>query len=101
MIDRIKDFFSPEQRRIVGIEARHALENRHWNEAMTAVEGYLVDQAKHCDPDNRDKTQRVVIAMQLMEAIKRELIRKIEDGEMASVEIRELEKRKAPLRFVR
>jgi hypothetical protein len=101
MIQALRDFFSPEQRRIVGAEAKQALENRHWKEAFEAVDGYLVGQAKACDPDNKDKTQRVIIAIQLMEALKRELIRKVEDGEMAKIEMQELERKNRPLRFIR
>lgn len=101
MIDRIRQMFTPEQRRIIGAEASQSLDDKHWNEAMTAVEGYLVEQAKACDPDNKEKSQRIVISMQLLEAIRRELIRKIEDGEFAKVEIEELERRSRPLRFVR
>jgi tellurite resistance protein len=101
MIQSIRDFFSPEQRRVIGAEAKQALENRHWNEALVAVEGYLVESAKSCDPDSKEKSQRIVISLQLLEAIKRELVRKIEDGEMARIEIQELERRKRPLRFER
>jgi hypothetical protein len=101
MMQALRDFFSPEQRRTIGHEARQALENKHWKEAFEAVEGHLVGVAKHSDPDNKDKAQRILISMQLLEAIKRELIRKIEDGEMAQVEIAELERKNRPLRFVR
>jgi hypothetical protein len=101
VIQTIRDFFSPEQRRVIGNEARQLLENKHFREAFDAVESYLVGQAKACDPDNKDKTQRVVIAMQIMEALKREIVRKVEDGEMAVVEIEELERRKRPFRFER
>jgi hypothetical protein len=101
LIERIRQMFTPEQRRIIGAEARQALENKHWNEALSAVEGYLVENAKACDPDNKDKSQRIVISLQLLEAIKRELVRKIEDGEFAAVEIKELERKNRPLRFVR
>lgn len=87
--------FSPEQRRTIGIEAKQLLDNKHLKEAFSAVEAHLVDQAKHCDPDNKEKAQRVVIAMQIMEGLKREIVRKIEDGEMAQVEIAELEQRKS------
>lgn len=97
----LRNAMSPEERRSVGIEARQALDNRHWRQAFEAVETYLVDNAKACDPDNKEKAARIVISMQLLEAIKRELIRKIEDGEMAQVEIVELERRKRPLQFVR
>jgi hypothetical protein len=92
---------TPQERRIIGAEAKQALENKHWNEALSAVEGYLVENMKSCDPDNKDKCQRITISMQLLEAVRRELIRKIEDGDLAKVEMQEIEKRSRPLRFVR
>lgn len=101
MIDRLRQFFSPEQRRVIGQEAKQLLENRHFREAFEAVEAYLVETAKACDPDNKEKTQRVVIAMQIAEAVKREIVRKVEDGEMAQVEIAELDARHRPRRFER
>lgn len=84
-----------------GEDARQALENPLWREAFAAVSGHLERVALSCDPDNKETAQRVVISMQLLKAIKRELERVVEDGEFAKVEIRELEKRKGLLRFVR
>lgn len=101
MIDRIREFFSPEQRRTIGQEAKQALENRHWKEAFEAVEGYLTERAKACDPTKPGHAENIVISMQLLEAIKRELVRKIEDGEMAQIEMNEIERRSRPLRFIR
>lgn len=101
MIQWLKDQFTPEQRRIIGAEAQQLLDNKHFQEAFEAVESYLVENAKTCDPDNKDKSQRIVISMQLLEAVKREIVRKVEDGEVAKVEIEELERRNRPLRFVR
>lgn len=101
MIQALRNLFSPEQRRIIGAEAQQALDNRHWKEAFDAAEGYLLDQAKSCNPDNKEQSQRIVLSMQLLEGIKRELIRKIEDGEMARFELQELERRNRPVRFVR
>lgn len=101
MFDRIRRMLSPQERRIIGAEAKQALENKHWNEALDAVEGYLVEGAKSCDPDNKEKAQRIIVSLQLLEAIKRELVRKIEDGEFAAIEMQELERKSRPLRFVR
>lgn len=101
MLDRLRQMLSPEQRRVIGQEARQLLENKHFRGAFEAVNEYLLDQAKACDPDNKDKTQRVVIALQIMEALRREIVRKVEDGDMATIEISEIESRKRPLRFVR
>lgn len=101
MIDRLRAMFTPEQRRIIGAEAQQSLDDRHWKEAFAAVEGYLIDKAKACDTTKEGHADNVVIALQLLEAIKRELVRKIEDGEMARIEMAELERRNRPLRFVR
>lgn len=101
MIQSLRQFFSPEQRRIIGAEAQQLLDNRHFQEAFKAVEAYLIDNAKSCNPDNKEQTQRVVLAMQILDGIKREIVRKVEDGEVARIEIAELGRRKAPLRFVR
>lgn len=84
------------QRRIVGAEARQLLENSHLQEAFDAVRDYLEAVVLSTDPDNKEKAQRVVISMQLLKAVKREIERKIEDGQVAEVEMRELDK---PRRF--
>ncbi len=101
MMQALRDFLNPQQRRIIGEEAKQLLANKHFRDAFDAVESYLHGQAKACDPDNKDKAQRVVIAMQIHEALKREIVRKVEDGEMAQVEIAELDKRSALRRLVR
>lgn len=98
MIDRLRDFFSPEQRRVVGQEAKQLLENKHFREAWTAVDSYLDQVALSCDPDNKDKAQRIVLSKQLLASIRQEFIRKVEDGEMADVEIEQIEARRNPLR---
>lgn len=94
MIKAIRDLFTPEQRRVVGHEARQLLENSHFRDAFDSVEASLIDVAKFCDPDNKEKAARVVISMQLLEAVKREIIRKVEDGEMAEFQMNELEQSK-------
>lgn len=98
-IQWLRNSMSPEQRHVIGAEAKQALENKHWNEALDAVQDYLVEGAKACDPDNKEKAARIVISMQLLEAIKRELIRKIEDGDMAAVEIEQIERARGRTRF--
>jgi hypothetical protein len=101
VIDRLRELFSPEERRVIGQEAKQLLANPHFKQAWEAVDGYLNEVALSCDPDNKDKAQRVIVSKQLLAAVKREVVRKIEDGEMAEIEIAELEARKRPLRFVR
>lgn len=92
---------SPVQRRSIAGEARQLLENRHFREALGAVDSALEAQANSCDPDDKGKAQRVIIAKQLMVAIRREIVRKAEDGYMAEVEIAEIERRRGLLKFVR
>lgn len=101
IVSRLREALSPQQRRVIGEEAKQLLQNKHFREAFDSVESYLIDQAKGCNPNDKELTQRVVIAMQLHEALKREIVRKVEDGEMAQIEITELEKRGAVRRFIR
>lgn len=93
--------WTPDQRRIRANEARQVLENRHFSEAWSAVAAALEAQALSCDPDASEKARRIVIAKQLLEGVRREFLRKMEDGYMAEVEISEIERKRRPLRFER
>jgi hypothetical protein len=90
-----------EQRQIIRAEAKQLLENRHFQEAFAAVEGYLHTSALSCNPDDKDKAQRIVISQQLLQAIKREITRKIDDGDIAEIQMTEIERKKGILRFMR
>lgn len=90
-----------EQRQIIRAEARQLLENKHFQDAFDAVEGYLHTSALSCNPDDKDKAQRIVISQQLLQALKREITRKIEDGDIAEVQMAEIERKKGILRFMR
>jgi hypothetical protein len=86
-----------EQRSIVSAQAKQSLEDPHWRDAFRDVESYIVDKLKGCDTGSKEGQERAANAvncLQMLEALKRELYRKVEDGEMARVEIRELEKRR-------
>lgn len=85
---------TPEKRVIDGNDARQLLDNALFKQAFENVEGYLDAQALSCDPDNKDKAQRIVISKQLLAAVQREIIRVIEDGAMAQVHMQEIEQRK-------
>lgn len=91
----------PGRRVVVANEARQILENTHFREAFAAVEEHLEAQALACDPDNKDKAARIVIGKQLLQAIRRELVRKMDDGYMAEVQIAEVERKRGLLRFMR
>jgi hypothetical protein len=92
---------TPEQRRIVANEARQLLENKHFQDAFAAVDAYLETQAIACDPDNKDKAARIIISKQLLQAVRREVIRKMEDGYMAEVQIAEIERKRGLFQFRR
>lgn len=92
---------TPEQRRLVANEARQLLENKHFRQAFAAVDAEVEAQALACDPRDMQRAQNIVLAKQLLQKIRREVIRKMEDGWMAEVEIAEIERKKKITRFAR
>lgn len=91
MLDQLFRVFTPQERRIIGAEAKQALENKHWKEAFTEVDAYLDQVALTCDPDNKEKAQRIVISKQLLQSLRNTMVRKIEDGEAAKIEMERIE----------
>ena len=81
------------ERRIRANEARQFMQNPLFKEAFEAVAGYLNEVALSCDPDNKDKAQRIILSQQLLRAVRREIERKVEDGDMAAIQINEIERR--------
>lgn len=92
---------TPDQRRIKGEEARQLLEHPMLRDAFAAVDDYLNQAALSCQPDDAGKAQRIVISKQLLQAIRREIARKVDDGEIAKVQMRELEQQRGIRRFIR
>jgi len=90
-----------ETRRIRANEAKQFMQNPLFKESFEAVAGYLHAQALACDPDNKDKAQRIILSQQLLQYVKREIERKVEDGDMVAIQISELERRKGLLKFIR
>lgn len=84
---------TPEDRKFRATDAKQLLEHPMFVEAWEAVEKHLTMAALTCDPDNKDKAQRIVISQQLLAAVKREVTRIVTDGAVAEVQIAELEKR--------
>jgi hypothetical protein len=104
MLQTLRDIFTPEQRRVIGNEARQSLEDKHWKQAFEAVEAHLIEKGKSCDVDAKhgpEKSARILTSLQLLEALKRELHRKVQDGEFAQIELNEIERKTKPLRFIR
>jgi len=84
---------TPEDRKFRATDARQLLENKLFVEAFTAVEKHLNMAALSCDPDNQSKAQRIIISQQLLAAVKREISRVVEDGNVAEIQMKELERR--------
>lgn len=101
MLRQLMNLLSPEERSVVGEEARQLLENKHYRQAWSALDDYITAQEEACDPDHKEKAQRLVITRQLLRALHREFERKVQDGEVARVEIAEIERARRPLRFMR
>lgn len=91
---------TPHDRQIRATGARQLLENPLFTEAWGAVQDYLNAQALACSSDDAQKAQRIVISMQLLAAMKREIARIVQDGNIAQVELAEIEKKRSMLNRV-
>jgi hypothetical protein len=90
-----------ESRRIRGEDAKALLSNTLLRGAFDAVGEHLEAQALSCDPDNKDKAARIVIAKQILAGIEREIKRVIEDGEVAEIQLVEIERKKSLMQRVK
>lgn len=91
---------TPEERKFRATDAKQLLDNKLFNEAFEAVSGHLDMAALTCDPDNQAKAQRIIISQQLLAAVKREITRIIQDGNVAEIQIAEIENRKSLMQKV-
>jgi hypothetical protein len=92
---------TPEQTRFIAEDAKQLLDNKMLKEAFEAVSSYIDQQALSCEPDNKDRAQRIVLSKQLLAGIKREIYRHVESGQVANIQIAELEKKKRAFPFMR
>lgn len=81
-------------RKFRAADAKSLLENKLFKDAWDRLHYHLEGQAMACDPDDKDKAARIIISKQLLKGIKREFERMIEDGDIADVQIAELQTRK-------
>lgn len=82
------------------VKAREILENPEFKAALNRVGEKIESQVLQCDPNNKDHTQRIVIAKQILAGIERELCRVIEGWEAdkeVEIHLKEVEKQKKPL----
>jgi hypothetical protein len=75
-------------------DAKALLDNKLFKDAFQKLGDNLEAQALACDPDNKDKAARIIIAKQLLKGIKREIERVIDDGDVADIQLSELERKK-------
>lgn len=101
MLQRLIEMLSPQERAVIGEEARQLLENKHYRAAWSALDDYITAQEESCDPDNAEKARRLIVTRQLLRALHREFDRKVQDGEVAKVEMDEVERARRPIRFMR
>lgn len=90
---------SMEQRRFEGHDAQALIDNPILRAAFDGVSESLEQQALSCNPDDKDKTARIICAKQILAGIKREIVRFIEDGGVAEIQLQEID-RKRGLRAV-
>jgi hypothetical protein len=88
-----------ETRRIRAEEAKQFMRNPLFKAAFDGVKADLDQTALACDPDNKDKAQRIVIAQQLLQAVRREIERRAEDGDFVEFQMRELQPKGAVRRL--
>lgn len=89
--------YTPDQLRIRAAEARQVLDSPHFKEAFQRVADYLEAKALAWKPDSADAPEmaaRIVMAKQLLQSVRREMERKLDDGYMAEVQIAELEQQR-------
>ena len=84
-----------EDRIFRATDAKQLLENKLFVEAFDAVANHLHMSALSCEPDNKDKAQRIIISQQLLASIKREITRIVQDGNIAQIQLNELEKKRS------
>lgn len=83
---------APAARLVRANAAKQFKDNPLFGQMFDGVVAYLDAQALECDPDNKDKAQRIVISRQLLASMQREIERRIDDGEFAAFTMQEIEK---------
>jgi hypothetical protein len=88
---------TPDQRRIRANEARQMLENAHFRDAWDALASGLEARALSCDTytdEGQRQAARIVAAKQILHGLRREFVRKLDDGYMAEVELDEIARKR-------
>jgi hypothetical protein len=83
----------PKERQAHSIAARQFTENPLFQAMFEGVSASLESRALSCPSTDKDMAADVIRCKQLLAAMKREIERRVEDGEFAAFEIEELKKR--------
>jgi hypothetical protein len=95
---------TPDQRRIRANEARQVLENRHFVAAWDALASGLEASALSCNVYTEEggrQASQILTAKQLLHSLRREFVRKLDDGYMAELELDEIVRKRRLQRFER
>jgi hypothetical protein len=84
---------SDEKRRMDGHDARTLLDNPILKRAFASVAEYLDAQAASC-PADPEKALRIIQGKQILAGIERAIVSVIEDGDIATMKIDEVERKK-------
>lgn len=85
---------TPESIKNRGVEAEQLLRNPLLKEALEEVGNYVERLALSCDPSDSERARRIIVSKQLIVAIEREIRKFIQDGEIARIQIAELERKR-------
>jgi ABC-type transport system involved in Fe-S cluster assembly fused permease/ATPase subunit len=77
-----------EQRKQRAVTAQQLLENPVLQEAFGAVEADLLRQVRACSLSDKDGHTRLVMAIQMSQAVNRHLWLLIQDGQAAQLNVR-------------
>lgn len=84
---------TPDELRLWALDAEALQQNRVWRAVWLRLEDYMESRALGCDT-NRDPSvaQDIIRCKQLIKALQREAERIIEDGEVAAIQLAEIDK---------
>jgi len=77
-----------EQRKQRAVTAQQLLDNPVLQEAFNAVQADMLQQIKSCRLDDKDGHTRLVMALQMSQAVTRHLWLLIQDGQAAQLNVR-------------
>lgn len=90
-----------QDERILGQDAKAILENPVVKQVFKRLEDHVNSKILSCDPDNKEATQRAVITRQILFGIRREFEKLVQDGEVAEIQLNEMEVKKPFMKVIR